>query len=177
MIKQRMREKAIDAVDLLNDFDGDLITSVNIFRDYIERNRSGKISDVVMPTVQRMCLSSIILTLCKYNEFYDHYKTIIPKHSRSDARELKQKINKIKIVEFRNKCIGHIWNNETGAPLRHSEIMERLMVITEGKIQPFLDWINDPTQKKANTVVSIIEKIRDTIMDLFNIDPSEFIDR
>ncbi len=38
-----MRNKASDAVDLLNDFIGDLITGTNVLREYMKEQREGRL--------------------------------------------------------------------------------------------------------------------------------------
>lgn len=89
-------------------------------------------------------------------------------------REIKQK----GVVEFRNKCIGHIWDKDQHRPLIHSEIVTRLDRLTGANLSGFMDWINDP---KANTfpstVVSIVETVRDTLMTQHGITQDEFINR
>jgi hypothetical protein len=90
------------------------------------------------------------------------------------VREIKQK----GMVEFRNKCVGHIWDTNLHRPLIHSEIMTRLNRLTGGNLAGFLDWINNPMANTfPSTVVSIIETVRDALMSQHGITQDEIINR
>lgn len=171
-------QNAIDAVDVLNDFVGDLVTGTNLFREYDQQYRRDKLPFELMIPIQRMCLSYIVLALSKWTEAYDKYHAIFPSEFSNIYKRLNADIRKRGILEFRNKCVGHIWDKKTNKPLTHSEVMGRLSIITEGSIHNFLNWINnlhDNTFPK--TVVSIIEKIKDHIVIKHGIHPDEVIQR
>ena len=172
------RQLAIDAVDILNDFIGDLITGVMVFREYREYYRKGEMSLSTMVPIQKMCFSHLVLTLAKWLEFYDHYNKILPDGSKEICRSLNKKIRGKNIRGFRNTCIGHIWDKKLNRPLMQSEIMSKLKDITGEKADDFLKWINDPPNNQyPETVVSVVEEIRDSLVQEYGIIPSEVIDR
>jgi len=59
------RKRVLDAVDILNDFIGDLITGVMVFREYSRELKAGRITMVQMVPIQKMCISHLVLTLSK----------------------------------------------------------------------------------------------------------------
>ena len=172
------RQLAIDAADILNDFIGDLITGVMLFREYREHHRQGRIALSTMIPIQKMCFSHLVLTLAKWLEFYNHYNTILPDDCREICRALNKTIRNKKIRGFRNTCIGHVWDKKLKRPLLQSEIMSKLIKITGKKADDFLLWINDPIDNVyPKTIVSIVEEIRDSLVKKYGITPSEIIDR
>lgn len=171
-------DRATDAVDLLNDFIGDLVTGVMAFREYDQQYRAGHIPWNMMVAIQKMCLSHLILTLAKWLEVHKRYHDIFSSDTAPVCRELNKEIRRREIPEFRNKCIGHIWDKNTGKPLLQSEIMERLGRVTDGSLWNFLAWLNDPNDNSyPNTVVGIVEKIRNDLASEYGLSPSDVIDR
>ena len=169
---------AINAVDLLNDFIGDLITGVMVFREYNLAYQSRRLTLQQMVPIQKMCLSHLMLSLTKWLELYQRYHSIIPDECRDVCRSLNRTIRSKGIPEFRNKCIGHIWDKKRQRPLVQSEIMTQLETITGGNLPDFLTWINDPTDNSyPKSVVSIVERIRDLLTAAHRIAMQEVIDR
>ena len=172
------RQLAIDAADLLNDFIGDIVTGVMAFREYDQQYRRRLLPLNLMVPIQKMCLSHLMLTLSKWLEVHEKYHTIFPSQAASVCRELNKTIRQRGIPDFRNKCVGHIWDKQTGRPLVQSEIMSKLNTIIAGSLPDFLKWLNDPAGNiYPKTVVSIVEKIRDDIVAEHNIQPDEIIER
>lgn len=172
------RAAAVHAVDTLNDFVGDFVSGVMLLREYDAQYRAGKATLPLMVTVQKICLSHLVLNLVKFVEFYERFHQIVPSEHRDVVKGLVRCINQKGIIDFRNKCVGHIWDTDQGRPLLHSEIMVRLERMTENDLGGFLKWVNDP---KGNTypatVVSIVETVRDALMVHHSIAPDEVINR
>ena len=172
------RARAIDAADVLNDFIGDFITGVMVFREYSKELQEGRIKLEMMVPIQKMCLSSLVLAFAKFEEFWKHYHDVVPKEHRDACKSILKAIQVRKITEFRNRCVGHIWDNAKQRPLAHSEVMRALEVMAVPNFAAFLDWINNP---KANTypstVVSIVEAVRDAIVAGHGIRPEEIVNR
>ena len=172
------RKNAIDAADLLNDLVGDIITGVMVFREYDQQYRTKSIPLTMMSPIQKMCLSHLMLSLSKWLEIHKNYHALFPSATVDVCRHLNKVIRQRGIPDFRNVCIGHIWNKKTRSPLVHSEIMSRLVTIADGNLHEFLNWLNNPEGNTyPNSVVSIIEKIRDDIVAQYNIQPNEIINR
>lgn len=173
-----MRNKAIDAVDLLNDFIGDLIIGVNVLREYIKKEREGRLDIREMIPIHKMCLSHLILTLNKWCEFYKNYSQLIADEHREPVKNLNRQLKEKRIENFRNKCIGHIWDNDHRRPLMHSEIMSGLERIIGSSLSDFLTWVNNPQDNSfPNTVVGIVETVRDSITARYGISEAEIINR
>ena len=172
------RDNAVHAVDTLNDFVGDFVGGVMLFREWESQFNAGRVPEILMVNVQKICLSHLVLGLCKFVEFYERFHKVIPSEHRDVCKGLVREIKQKGVVEFRNKCVGHIWDKHLHRPLIHSEIMTRLARLTGSNLSEFLNWINNP---KANTfpstVVSIVETVRDAMMSQHSITQDEIINR
>ena len=172
------RDNAIDAVDVLNDVIVDLIAVTNVFIDYRQRLKEGKFSAEQMSTVQKMCFSHLVLSFCKLLEFWERYHRLVPENHREVLKSLNAEIRKIGAKDFRNMVAGHIWDKKHQRPLRHSEIMLRLNGLIGKHADDFLYWINNPKNNTyPETIVSVVETIRDAIVQAHTIDPEEIIKR
>lgn len=172
------RATAINAADTLNDFVGDFVSGVMLLREYDGHHRAGRVSLPLMVTVQKICLSHLVLSLFKFIEFYERFHSVVPDAHRDECKKLVKTINQKGIVEFRNKCVGHIWDKKSNRPLLNSEIMVRLDHMTNRDIGGFLSWLNNPSGNVyPSTVVSIVETVRDALMTQYAISPNEIIDR
>ena len=158
------KDRAIEAIDILNDFIADCIAPVNVFKDYLIKWDGDDSKQSSLVAVYRLCMSQIILTLFKWVEFYEKYHDLIPENMRDDCKMLLKRVKARDIEYFRNSCIGHIWNKEKNRPLHNSEIEELLNKITLNHVGKFMKWVNDSDNNSyPNTVVSIVESLRDTI--------------
>ena len=54
------KEKAVDAVDILNELMADLVTATMVLKSYFEYNKSGKAPDQIMVPVHKMCVAHIV---------------------------------------------------------------------------------------------------------------------
>jgi hypothetical protein len=170
--------KAIDAADTLNDFIGDLITGVMVLREYAIEQQKGRVIPQQMIAIQKMCLSHLVLTLCKFLEFWEHYHDLVPNEHHNECKALVKNLTKKKVKEFRNKCVGHFWDTGKQRPLVHSEIVTRLEVMIGNDLSNFLNWINNPKNNTyPSTVVSIVETVRDALLVGYSIQPDEIINR
>lgn len=168
------RERAVEAIDILNDFIGDCVASVNVFRDYWNALKDDASRQNMLVAVHRLCMSYLLVTLDKWLEFYDRYHGLIPSDLHDECKKLMKELRSRKIEDFRDTCIGHIWNKKTKRPLYSSEIDVALKQITKGDINGFLKWVNDPNNNVfPSTIVSIVETVRDRIAREHNIDYQE----
>lgn len=173
-----IRDKAVNAVDVLNDLVADLITGTNVLRDYHALHKRSKLPTELMVGVQKMCLSHLILGCCKFIEFYEHFHDILPTEDRMRAKALVRKFDSRGMVDFRNKVVGHIWDKSKRRPLLLSEITKSLEKITERNLHTFLDWINKlEARSQPESVAGIVEAIRGKLVIMYVISPDEVLNR
>lgn len=173
-----MRVRAVYATDTLNDFVGDFVSSVMLFREWDAQFKAGRVRQETMVTVQKICLFHLVIGLSKFDEFYRRFRQVIPLEHRDVCKGLVHDLKQKGVIDFRNKCVAHIWDDDHQRPLVHSEIIARFDRITGGNISSFLDWINDPRGNTyPSTVVSIVETVRDALMARYCITFNEFINR
>jgi hypothetical protein len=173
-----LRARAVDAADVLNDFLGDFVVGVMVFREYAAYLQQGKLLVMQMVPIQKMCISNLVLAFAKFDEFWHHYSDVVPEAHREACKQVLREIRERKITDFRNHCVGHIWNKSQRRPLAHSEVMAALEVMVRQDFPSFLKWINDPHGNGyPKTVVSVIETVRDAICKEHQIAPEELIER
>jgi len=167
------KQKAIEAVDLLNDFVGDLKIAVSAYNHY--KNISIPINRTTYDWIfsRRMYLSYIVITLFKIIEVYDRYKAVVPDKSTEIFKKLFKEINSRKVREFRNKCIGHIWDKGKNKPLTRKELEPYLIQIHKGDEDSFIKWISDPPNTSLNTVVGIVGYIRNSMITTYQLSHHE----
>ena len=154
----------------MNDFVGDCIASVNIFNVY-HRLAEEQSKQNVLITVQRVCMSYLVIILDKWLEFYDRYSRYLPTDLHDECKKLSKELRSRNLEEFRNTCIGHIWDKKQDRPLYNSEIMARLNTITNNDLNKFMLWVNNPKNNVyPNTVVSVVETVRDRLIKDYNVD-------
>ena len=61
-----LREKAVHAVDTLNDLVGDLVGGTMLFREWDMQFKAGRVPEMLMVNVQKICISHLVLGLCKF---------------------------------------------------------------------------------------------------------------
>ena len=172
------QETAVHAADALTDLIGDLGSGTKLFRYWITKFQQEHLPELLMVNVQKICVSHLVLALCKFVEFHQRFHQLIPSEHQQTCKALLRDINRKGAVQFRNKCVGHIWDNEQQRPLIHSEIMTRLDRLTGGDMPGFLNWINNLTSNEyPSTVISIVETMRDALMSQYSISPDEIINR
>lgn len=170
-----MRSRAIEAVRILNDFIADAVVGTRSF-DIFDRVTSGReLSHGTKVGIARMCYFHLILLLAKWAEFYDRYASVIPADCANDCRAVRQKIKTLGVTEFRNKCVGHIWDTGTKRPLTAKEISGYMTAITGDDGVAFLHWINSPNDNAyPRTVVSVISHVRDRLKAEYEIENEPF---
>lgn len=173
-----MRDRAIDAVDVLNDLVGELITGTNLLRESDVQNKAGALSDELLSDVGKMCLSYLVLSCAKTVELYDKYRNILPPDVTQEMKELRGEIESRGILKFRNKVVGHIWDKDKRRVLRNSEVLAMLQAIMQGTVADFLNWLNPlhSAPSKAG-VVNTLVAVRTALMQEYEIDPTAVIHR
>lgn len=161
--------QAIEAYQLLNNFVGDLIAGTRTLELYQLTKIKKIANETTQLFVKRMCISHLIITISKWNEFYDKYKSIIPKDVIDKAKNLKKDINKRKLINFRNTVAGHIWDKKLNRPLTPNEIDNRLQQVFITNQKDFINWINDHKNNKNVSIVSVCELLRKKIQEEYNL--------
>src|SRR5438309_8815378 len=113
------RKRAIEAFRVLNDMLGDLLAATRTPEMFAHLPTP---DEKAMRVVNRMCFSYLILTLAKFVEFYDYYKYVIPKECIDACKAFHRALGQRRVPDFRNKGIGHIWDDDTGKPLTSDQV-------------------------------------------------------
>ncbi len=163
-----IKSQAIEANRLLNDFILDLVTGTRSIEIFELPAIKGRSTEAISVGLFRMALFHILITLSKWTEFYDRYKSIIPDELKDVCRALRKKIQHLAIRDFRHRYIGHVWDKKKGRPLLKEEID---VYFSEGfgEMADFIHWVNKPGAVYPETVVSICESLRDSLRSTYEI--------
>jgi hypothetical protein len=173
-----MRARALQAYRLLNDLLLDLLVGHRSLEFYDSAAFQKALPRVMLTGMKRMAISHTIMTLAKWVEFYEKYSQVIPADVRAQCKTLAAEIREKRIRDFRNKVVGHIWDNESQRPLVREEIDSHLDRIFPHGRKAFMLWVNDPSkQEYPQTVVSIVERVRDHIAAEYAISDAEVFKR
>ena len=102
------KERAVEALWILNDFIGDLITAVRTNEYFDSPKFKAGATDKVLRLCNKMAGSFLFVTLAKWIEFYDHHKALIPTEIRGKCKQLRNELNRRGVRKFRNEVVGHI---------------------------------------------------------------------
>ncbi len=105
----------------------------------------------------RLFFSHLLMTMCRISETYKRFKYLLPKNSKEILRSISHYVRDNRIDDFRNKVIGHIWDNDTDRPLTPEEIDERISRIVGNKAQFFANILN---LNDATDITTLVGKMR-----------------
>src|ERR1700731_2809347 len=97
-----------------------------LFHEWDAQFHEGRVNENLMVTVQKICLSHLVLGLYKFHEFYRRFRAVIPPEYRDKCKGLVREIEQKGVIDFRKKYVAHIWDKDNQRPLVHPEIMDRL---------------------------------------------------
>lgn len=158
------RERAVEAARLLNSLLLDFIVGTRALEIFDSPGIAPSVTRTIEIGLNRMAISYLVVSLAKWNEFYQRYRAILPADVRDACLALHDKIAARGVVEFRNKVVGHILDDDTKRPLTPSEIDQLLEQVVGGDREDFLLWINNPAENTfPDSVVGITEHIRDKL--------------
>lgn len=125
--------------------------------------------------VHRMCVSHLIVTLAKWEEFRKYFHRVIPGDCRETCKALQREIDSRRVRHFRNKVAGHLWDTKRDRPLNDTELEAEIQIVTKGDGIAFLKWCNNPEipANPPGAVVSIVEHVRDRIIAEYNLSKAD----
>lgn len=141
----------------------DLVAGTQVYWLLQKQLEARPAREPVPTVVRRMCLAHLIIALSKWSELYKRYRDVISEDVSPVAKSLSREIEARGIIKFRNKVVGHVWDDELKRALTADEIEERLSQVLGGSVDEFLLWINNPTCPNTNTVVGTLERVHDRI--------------
>ncbi len=163
-----------EAFRLASDLMMDLVAGTQTYYMLARRFDEVPTPDHLRTAITRLCLFHTIITLSKWTEFYDRYKAIIPGDIRDTGKRLRKELDERGIVEFRNKVVGHIWDDDLRRALTNDEVEERLGVITKSNVAGLFAWVNDGRlEDNPNTAVGMIELVRDRIRQEYGLSDAD----
>lgn len=172
------RPTIISAIHVLNDLFHGLIAGTMVFENYQIRYENGQFSKEGIVSVQKMCVSHLVLSLCKLCEFWEVFHHVVPENLRPEVKKLVSKINQLNVKEYRNSVVAHVKDRKLGRARTRLEAMDVLNRISENNPRGFLRWLNDPKDGGyPNTVVSVVVMVRDILRETHKVTAEEVFER
>ena len=171
------RSSVLDAIYVLNDLFDSLIAGTMVFDNYQSKFTRGEFSQAGIVTVQKMCVSHLILALNKLCEFWERFHHLVPAELRPEIKALVGKLQSGDVKEFRNAVVAHVWDKKRRRALTQFEAVALLNRIS-GHPGSFLLWLNNPKDNAyPKTVVSIVETLRDRLRVQYGVTADEVFQR
>jgi len=169
-----MKEKAIAAYGVLDYIGRDLVVASEAFRHFQSPEIRTSLSQHSPAYLNRLCLNHIFIALSRWQEFYKKFAHDIPDPERSSAKKLNADLDRRDLRTFRNEFLAHIWCKRHNRPLTDSEISDTAHKVADGDFSRFVNWIHDyHAPEEVETVVRIIERLRDSFFDVYNLTGQE----
>lgn len=173
-MRRSERIHAIEATRLLNEFIGDLVIGSRAMGWLDTPALQPKVDQEFKVTMHRMCVWHVIATLSKWQEVYDCYHEVFPEDVREASRDLRKELERRGVRDFRNTVVGHILDKRTKKPISVTDIHRKLEKIFNGSYEGFLLWVNNPAGNVfPETVTSVVEQIRNRLMQQYSITSAE----
>jgi hypothetical protein len=175
----RTQLNPIDAVQIIDSLAADLTVAVEVWRE-TRWHLWPKGSEKTEIVVDRVLVSSVILSLAKYLEFYRMYQSIFPSQSEAatHAEKIHDGLSASSIQKFRDKYVGHIWDRAEKGPLRESEVQNILKEVMGDDRAAFIEWVhNESGNQFPESVVSVLAKLRDELTKSHGINPDDIYSR
>lgn len=94
--------------------------------------------------LSRLSTTHLVLALAKWMEFYEHYTSLVPSHTGGAAKKFCKDIKARGVRDFRNKTVGHLWDDQVKTPLSTDELNQRLEKVIGSDEQECNGWIYNP---------------------------------
>jgi len=106
----------------------------------------------------------LVITLCKVMEFHRAFREYIPDSMRGELDAINSRIARSRILEYRNKFVGHLFDLRTRKPLDPNVIMNYWEALLEGQAEEdFRRWwwstIHEP---ELTSVAGLMVRIADS---------------
>ena len=172
------RNVVLDAIYVLNDILDCLVAGTMVFYSYQKKYESGEFTQLGIVSVQKMCISHLILGLSKLVEFHKHYHRIVPNDLRAAVKAMVSKLQSRDLQHYRNTVVAHIWDNNLRRTRTQLDAIEQLNRISDSNPKAFLKWINNPNGNSyPNDLVSIVETLRDRLIEEHSVSAEEVFKR
>lgn len=142
ILSEKTKSRLIDMAWLLNDLTSDLKTPVDLL---FNLKPSMDVSKQNFMAISRLCITSLIVNLCKLDEIISHYGFEIkdfPEEIKTSLRTVKLEIENRGMYAFRSKYVAHAFSEEKGEvkrPLNFDENVKSMMKIIDYGIDPVTD--------------------------------------
>lgn len=149
---------------LLNDLVLDLSAPSDVMQKFKELHNT-QTSEMA---VARMCISSMVIGLCKFDEISQYYGKEIrdfPDELKNGIYSIKQEVEKRRMYSYRSKYLAHSFSKDDKMtkPLEFSAAVDSLKKIIGDELKPaiengyaFCKWVYDENDESC--VVNIIHQ-------------------
>jgi hypothetical protein len=105
----------------------------------------------------------LVITLCKVMEFHKAFRTILPPELKSELDAINSRIARSKILDYRNKFVGHLFDSKTREPLAQDAILKYWETLVGEQTQEEFRrwWWSTIREPELSSVAGLMIRIAD----------------
>lgn len=159
--------RMVSAKWIFNDMIQELTVASKLIRNEISSG-DGRLRELESKTLIKIGINCIAINLFKLDEVFRRYSDIFGFFSDDDQdkiRFLRKEIRKRKIIDLRNKYIGHIHDNKTSSTLsldKGNDFIKEMIGENIGDLSKFCDWVCNFNSNDC--IVSFVTALRDKLI-------------
>jgi hypothetical protein len=104
-----------------------------------------------------------VITLCKVMEFHSAFRKYLPPGIRDELDAINSRIARSRILDYRNKFVGHLFDSKTRKPLEPDAIMRYWDALLEGQTEEEFRcwWWSTIREPELTSVAGLMVRIAD----------------
>ena len=123
-----------------------------------DANKAAYLSSVVSHNY-----AMLAITLCKVMEFHSAFRKHLPPEMKTELDTINSRIARSRILDYRNKFVGHLLDRKTGKPLNPNAIIEYWEALLEGQTEEEFRrwWWSTIREPELTSVAGLMVRIAD----------------
>jgi len=107
----------------------------------------------------------LALTLCKVMEFHGAFRQYLPESLRSELDAINSRIARSRILNYRNKFVGHLLDSKTKKPLDPGDIVSYWEALLDSQSEEEFRrwWWSTRQESDLNSVAGLMVRISDSV--------------
>lgn len=107
----------------------------------------------------------LALTLCKVMEFHGAFRHYLPDQLRDELDAINSRVARSRILNYRNKFVGHLFDVRTKKPLEPGDIVSYWEALLEGQSEDEFRhwWWSTRQESDLKSVAGLMIRISDSV--------------
>jgi len=107
----------------------------------------------------------LALTLCKVMEFHSAFRSYLAPDLREELDVINSRLARSRILDYRNKFVGHLFDSKTRQPLDQNAISSYWQALLEGQSEEDFRrwWWSNRQESDLKSVGGLLVRIADSV--------------